>query len=65
MKRNEKMKKRIPSKTSARKSSVGQDIITSLKEAIAWASGVDIPVRVTRVPIPKVTRRPTAVSPGR
>jgi putative transcriptional regulator len=32
--------------------SVGQEVITSLKEAIAWAGGDDVPVRVTTVEVP-------------
>src|SRR5437867_9615216 len=52
------MKKQISSKKRASaKSSVGQEIITSLKEAIAWAGGEDIPVRVTAVEIPKTDVR--------
>src|SRR6266404_4533423 len=46
------MKKRIASKRAGRKRSVGHEIITSLKEAIAWAGGENIPVRVTTVEIP-------------
>lgn len=52
------MKKRVPTKKRAgAKISVGQEIITSLKEAIAWAGGEDIPVRVTKVEIPKTDIR--------
>lgn len=52
------MKKQIPSKKmAAAKSSVGQEIITSLKEAIAWAGGEDVPVRVTTVEVPKTDVR--------
>jgi putative transcriptional regulator len=46
------MKKRIGSKRGGRQGSVGQEIITSLKEAIAWASGDDVPVRVTALHVP-------------
>lgn len=47
------MKKRIASnKKPNAKRSVGQEIITSLKEAIAWAGGENVPVRVTTVEIP-------------
>ena|SRR5216683_1795690 len=46
------MKKRIPSKKAGAKGSVGQEIITSLKEAIAWAGGEDVPVKVTTVEVP-------------
>jgi putative transcriptional regulator len=45
------MKKTVMSKGS-KTSSVGREIITSLKEAIAWAGGEDVPVRVTRVAVP-------------
>jgi hypothetical protein len=37
------MKKTVMSKGS-KTSSVGREIITSLKEAIAWAGGEDVPV---------------------
>jgi hypothetical protein len=40
------MKMRASSEKRAT-SRVGQEVIGSLKEAIAWASGEDIPVRVT------------------
>jgi putative transcriptional regulator len=46
------MKKLIAPKRAGRQDSVGQEIITSLKEAIAWASGGDVPVRVTTVHVP-------------
>src|SRR5208283_5610643 len=32
--------------------SVGQEIIASLKEAIAWAGGENVPVRTTTVQVP-------------
>ena len=52
------MKKPIASKGRAgARSSVGQEIITSLKEAIAWAGGEEIPVRVTTVRVPTVDVR--------
>ena len=52
------MKKRTPTrKTTAAKLSVGQEVITSLKEAIAWASGGDIPARVTQVEVPNTDVR--------
>jgi len=51
------MKKRTVSKRTANKRSVGQEIITSLKEAIAWAGGEDIPVRVTTVQVPTIDVR--------
>lgn len=47
------MKKSIASKRRAgAKRSVGQEIITSLREAVAWAGGEDVPVRVTTVAVP-------------
>ncbi len=47
------MKKQIASK----KRSVGQEIIASLKEAIAWADGEAVPVRVTTVRVPTTNVR--------
>ena len=46
------MKKRTTSKRADGKRSVGQEIITSLRQAIAWADGEDVPVRVTTVRVP-------------
>src|ERR1035438_5636840 len=46
------MKKQTGSKKAGDQLSVGQEIITSLKEAIAWAGGEDVPVRVTAVKVP-------------
>jgi putative transcriptional regulator len=46
------MKKQIKSKKGGRRRSVGQEIITSLEEAIDWAGGADVPVRVTAVDVP-------------
>jgi len=46
------MKSRTTAKRAAGQRSVGQEIITSLKEAVAWAGGEDIPVRVTTVRVP-------------
>jgi putative transcriptional regulator len=51
------MKERTKAKKSTRKRSVGQEIITSLKEAIAWAGGENVPVRVSTVQIPTVDVR--------
>jgi putative transcriptional regulator len=51
------MKTRTKPKRSAAKHGVGQEIITSLKEAIAWAGGEDVPVRVTTVQVPTVDVR--------
>jgi putative transcriptional regulator len=47
------MKKSTASKKRAgARCSVGQEIITSLREAAAWARGEDVPVRVTTVAVP-------------
>ena len=46
------MKKRIGPKRASRQRTVGQEIIASLKEAIVWAGGADVPVRVTTVQVP-------------
>jgi len=52
------MKKAIASKGRLRrKTTVGQEVITSLKEAIAWAGGEDVPVKVTTVQVPLVDVR--------
>src|SRR5690349_6416295 len=51
------MKKQTKAKKSTRKRSVGQEIITSLKEAIAWAGGENLPVRVSTVQVPTVDVR--------
>ena len=51
------MKTRTKAPKTARSQSVGQEIITSLKEAIAWAGGEDIAVRVTKVEVPTVDVR--------
>jgi hypothetical protein len=55
-----------PSKKTGGKRSVGQEIITSLKEAIAWAGREDVPVRVTTVGVPttnvRALRRPGLAS---
>src|SRR5437763_15485049 len=45
------MKKRTKAKKTAGNLSVGQEIITSLKEAIAWAGGENVPVRVTTIQV--------------
>src|SRR5579859_3413817 len=51
-------KKTTKPKARARaKRTVGQEVIASLKEAIAWADGEDIPVRVNRVAVPTVDIR--------
>jgi putative transcriptional regulator len=46
------MKRRIASKKAGGHLSVGQEIITGLKEAIAWAGGEEVPVRLTSVQVP-------------
>jgi putative transcriptional regulator len=46
------MKKQTAPKKTGESRSVGREIITSLKEAIAWAGGADVPVRVTTVHVP-------------
>jgi putative transcriptional regulator len=52
------MKKKASSKhRTGAKSSVGQEVIASLKEAIAWAGGEDVPVRVTTVQVPTIDVR--------
>lgn len=37
--------------------SPGQEIAASLREAIAWAKGSDVPARVTRVEVPAIDVR--------
>ena len=53
------MKKNVESKTRARVkgASNGQEVIASLKEAIAWAGGAPVRVRVTTVKVPKTDVR--------
>ena len=53
------MKKAVEPKTKSRGKgvSVGQEVIASLKEAIAWAGGESVPVRVTTVEVPKTDVR--------
>src|ERR1700694_2572208 len=51
------MKKRTKAKKKVGNRCVGQEIITSLKEAIAWAGGENVPVRVTTVEIPTIDVR--------
>ena len=46
------MKHPTRSKKTAGNRSVGQEIIASLKEAIAWAGGENVPVRTTAVQVP-------------
>src|ERR1039458_2668206 len=49
------MTKRTTSKKNTR--SVGEEIISSLKEAVAWAAGESVPVRLTKVQVPAVNVR--------
>jgi hypothetical protein len=51
------MKNKTAPRKNARKPSVGQEIIASLKEAIAWAGGEDVPVRTTTVQVPLTDAR--------
>ena len=53
------MKKNVESKTRrrAKGAGIGQEVIGSLKEAIAWASGEPVRVRVTNVKVPKTDVR--------
>ncbi len=46
--------KRIP---KTEKSTPGQEIAASLREAVAWAKGGDVAVKVTRVEVPAVDVR--------
>ena len=39
------------------KQRIGQEILTSLNEAIEWASGKNVPVRVTKVVVPSTDIR--------
>src|SRR5262245_55990305 len=53
------MKRNVESKTRVRAkgASVGKEVIASLKEAIAWAGGEPMRVRVTNVKVPKTDVR--------
>ena len=51
------MKKRAAPKKRPNENTVGQEIITSLKEAIAWAGGKNIPAGVTTVDVPTIDVR--------
>ena len=44
-------------KRGLRKPTPGQEIIASLKEAIGWARGEEIPVRITQVSVPAINVR--------
>ena len=43
--------------TKRRKPSAGNRIIASLREAVDWAEGKDVPVRVTTVEVPTIDVR--------
>ena len=45
--------------TKQRKPTAGSRIIASLREAIDWAEGKDLPVRVTTVKVPAINVRAT------
>jgi putative transcriptional regulator len=45
--------------TKRRKPSAGSRIIASLREAVDWAEGKDVPVRITRVAVPVIDVRAT------
>ena len=51
------MKKHITAKQ--RKPSAGSRIVASLKEAVDWAEGKDVRVRVTKVEVPRIDVRAT------
>ena len=51
------MKKQIGSKRTDGKRSIGQEIVTSLKQAIAWSGGEHVPVRLTTVRVPTTNVR--------
>jgi putative transcriptional regulator len=46
-------------KTKRRKPSAGSRIIASLREAVDWAEGKNVPVRVTKVKVPTIDVRAT------
>ena len=45
--------------TKQRKPSAGSRIVASLKEAVDWAEGRDVAVRVTTVEVPVIDVKPT------
>ncbi len=49
--------KRKVAKKKAKEPTLGQRLVKSLDEAIAWARGEDVPVRVTTVHVPAVDIR--------
>jgi putative transcriptional regulator len=46
-------------KTKSRKQTAGSRIIASLREAVDWAEGKKVPVRVTRIEVPVFDVRAT------
>jgi putative transcriptional regulator len=48
-----------PQSTKGRKPSAGSRIIASLREAVDWAEGKSVPVRVTKVDVPVIDVRAT------
>jgi hypothetical protein len=57
-------------KNKSRKPSAGGRIIASLKEALDWAEGKNVPVRVTTVEVPTIDvratrKRPSQFDPGK
>jgi len=48
-----------PPSIKRRKPSAGSRIVASLREAVDWAEGKDVPVRVTTVYVPAIDVRPT------
>lgn len=44
-------------KKTRRKQTAGQEIIASLNEAVRWAKGEKVPVRITTVHVPEVNVR--------
>ena len=48
-----------PRTTKSRKPSAGSRIMASIREAVDWAEGKDVPVRVTTVEVPVFDVRAT------
>jgi putative transcriptional regulator len=46
-----------PRMTKSRKPSAGNRILASLREAVDWAEGKDVPVRITTVEVPAIDVR--------
>jgi putative transcriptional regulator len=51
------MKARTPRTIAERRPTAGEEIITSVTEAIRWAKGETVPVRTSTVAVPKVDVR--------